>query len=56
MRLSQMRAGAVHNALLRTGKVTEQRLDTRWTGERQATGAPVAPIGPSDRAVEIAVH
>lgn len=57
MRLSKQRADAVHNALLRTGKVTEQRIETRWTGERpQGLGPMVYGADTSNRVVDIAVH
>ncbi len=57
MVLSRKRAAAVHNALLRTGKVTEQRIETRWTGERMAAAQPAgAPVDARARSVEIAVH
>lgn len=57
MRLSKQRATAVHNALLQTGKVTEARIETRWTGDRpSAAQAPGSDAVGSDRAVEIAVH
>lgn len=52
MALSRKRAGAVHDALLRTGKVQEQRIETRWTGERAPAGAADQNV----RMVEIAVH
>ena len=57
MLLSKQRADAVHNALLRTGKVTEQRIETRWTGERPDGARPT--VGGSDvskRVVDIALH
>jgi outer membrane protein OmpA-like peptidoglycan-associated protein len=57
MRLSQQRARAVHNALLRTGTVRENQLDTHWVGERRAGPNPGASVaGVSDRSVEIAIH
>ena len=57
MRLSQQRARAVHNALLRTGKVRENQIDTHWTGERRAGPNPGAlTAGVSDRSVEITLH
>lgn len=60
MLLSKQRATAVHNALLRTGKVSEQRIETRWTGDRQpdAQAAPTQGNGAdaSYRSVEIALH
>ena len=55
MMLSKQRAMAVHAALLKTGKVTEQRIETRWMGDRpQQAGDPTA--APNVRGVEIAVH
>jgi OOP family OmpA-OmpF porin len=55
MLLSKQRAMAVHTALLQTGKVTEQRIETRWMGDRpQASGDVTA--APNVRGVEIAVH
>ena len=57
MRLSRQRAMAVHNALLHTGLVPENRIETRWTGQRMANGAPTASVaGVTDRSVEIALH
>ena len=57
MRLSKQRADAVHNALLRTGKVTEQQIETRWTGERPQGPRPmVNGADASNRVVDIAVH
>jgi len=57
MRLSRQRALAVHHALLQTGLVTESRIETRWTGQRLANGAPnTAVAGVTDRSVEIALH
>jgi outer membrane protein OmpA-like peptidoglycan-associated protein len=54
MLLSKQRATAVHNALLQTGKVPEQRIETRWIGERGP--APINAADANYRAVEIAVH
>lgn len=57
MQLSRRRAMAVHNALLQTGLVTENRIDTHWTGQRLANGVPTTRVaGVSDRSVEIALH
>lgn len=53
MLLSKQRAGAVHNALL-ARKVPEQRIETRWIGERGP--APMNAADANYRAVEIAVH
>ena len=57
MRLSQQRAQAVRNALLRTGKVRDKQIDTRWTGDRRASPNPGGSVaGVSDRSVEITLH
>lgn len=57
MRIAKARADAVHRALLRTGKVTEQRLDTRWTGSRPEGSRPmVSGKDVSNRVVDIALH
>ncbi len=52
MALSKKRSIVVHNALLRTGKVAEARLDTRWVGERQPDATPELAV----RSVEIILH
>jgi outer membrane protein OmpA-like peptidoglycan-associated protein len=57
MLLSQERANAVRRALLRTGKVTPQQIETHWTGERQQgaqTTGDMASTG--NRVVDIGVH
>jgi outer membrane protein OmpA-like peptidoglycan-associated protein len=57
MRLSQERANAVRTALLQTGKVSVQQIETRWTGQRQQgtqTTSDVADV--SNRVVDIGVH
>jgi outer membrane protein OmpA-like peptidoglycan-associated protein len=57
MRLSQQRAAAVRNALLATGKVPAQRIETRWTGERQQNEQTMSDAADaSNRAVDIGVH
>ena len=57
MRLSQQRASAVRTALLQTGKVSAQQIETRWTGERQQGTQTASDVAdPSNRAVDIAVH
>ena len=57
MMLSKQRAMAVHNALLRTGKVRENQIDTHWVGDRRAGPNPGATVaGVSDRSVEITLH
>ena len=45
MQLSQKRAAAVHDALIATGKIKPDQLDTAWTGERKQSAAG----GPSSR-------
>ncbi len=57
MRLSQQRATAVRDALVRTGNVPSGRIETRWTGERQPSGqALVSADSPGGRVVDIGVH
>jgi OOP family OmpA-OmpF porin len=57
MRLSEMRANAVRNALVETGNVAANRIDTRWTGERQSEEASLTNIADADaRMVNIGVH
>ena len=36
MQLSQKRAAAVHDALIATGKIAPDRIETSWTGEQQS--------------------
>ena len=40
MRLSRDRAMAVRQAMLATGNMTPNRIETRWTGERMPDGGP----------------
>jgi OmpA-OmpF porin, OOP family len=57
MRLSHRRADAVRDALVFGGKLSEDRVEARWTGEsRQGvpTGDSVAAAG--NRVVDIAIH
>jgi outer membrane protein OmpA-like peptidoglycan-associated protein len=57
MRLSQQRASAVRTALLQIGKVSAQRVETRWTGARQQGAQTTSDVAdPSNRAVDIGVH
>jgi OOP family OmpA-OmpF porin len=57
MRLSERRAGAVRTALLNTGMVQAQQIETRWTGERQQSGQTATDVADaSSRAVDIGVH
>ena len=57
MKLSQKRAIAVHDALVATGKITPDQIETAWTSEQPenagaASGGP--PIG--SRVVDIFIH
>jgi outer membrane protein OmpA-like peptidoglycan-associated protein len=57
MRLSQQRAAAVRTALLNTGMVPAQQIETRWTGDRQQNGQTTTDVADaSNRAVDIGVH
>ena len=57
MRLSQQRTAAVRTALLNTGMVSAQQIETRWTGERQQNGQTTTDVADaSNRAVDIGVH
>jgi outer membrane protein OmpA-like peptidoglycan-associated protein len=57
MRLSEKRANAVRMALLQTGKVPADRIETRWTGDRQPGAAPMGDVADAgNRAVDIGVH
>ena len=53
MQLSQKRAAAVHDALVATGKVTPEQIETSWTGEKQQTAAAGATPPPGDKVVDI---
>ena len=55
MQLSQKRAAAVHDALVATGKITPEQIQTSWTGEQQQTAAAATPP-PGDKVVDIYVH
>jgi outer membrane protein OmpA-like peptidoglycan-associated protein len=57
MHLSHQRADAVRDALVYGGKVTADRVETRWTGETRQdvpTGNDVARA--ANRVVDIAIH
>jgi OOP family OmpA-OmpF porin len=54
--LSQKRAAAVHDALVATGKITPDQLETAWTGERPQSAAGGAVEPPGDRVVDIYIH
>lgn len=56
MQLSQKRAAAVHDALVATGKITPEQIETAWTGEKQQSAAAGATPPPGDKVVDIYVH
>ena len=56
MQLSQKRAAAVHDALIATGKIAPDRIETSWTGETQQSAAAGATPPPGDKVVDIYVH
>lgn len=57
MRLSHRRADAVPDAVVYGGKLTADRVETRWTGERRL-GVPTgdADAVAQNRVVDIAIH
>jgi len=56
MQLSQKRAAAVHDALVATGKITPDKIETAWTGERPQSAAAAAAEPPGERVVDIYIH
>jgi outer membrane protein OmpA-like peptidoglycan-associated protein len=57
MKLSQKRAIAVHDALVATGKITPDQIETAWTSEQPenvGTASGGAPVG--SRVVDIFLH
>jgi outer membrane protein OmpA-like peptidoglycan-associated protein len=55
--LSHRRADAVRDALVYDGRVAQDRVETRWTGESRhgvPTGDAVAAA--ANRVVDIAIH
>ena len=56
MQLSQKRATAVHDALIATGKITPEQIETSWTGEKLQSAAAGATPPPGDKVVDIYVH
>jgi outer membrane protein OmpA-like peptidoglycan-associated protein len=56
MQLSQKRATAVHDALIATGKITPDKIETAWAGEKQQSAAGGAAEPPGDRVVDIYIH
>ena len=57
MHLSHQRADAVRDALVYNGKVTMDRVETRWTGESRQSVATANDVAASEnRVVDIAIH
>jgi len=57
MRLSHRRADAVRDAVVYGGKVAQDRVETRWTGEaRQGVPTTNAVAAAENRVVDIAIH
>jgi OOP family OmpA-OmpF porin len=57
MHLSHRRADAVRDAIVYNGKVTLDRVETRWTGEtRQGVPNPNDVAAAANRVVDIAIH
>ena len=57
MRLSHRRADAVRDALVYGGKLSVDRVETRWTGEsRQNVPTGNAVAAAQNRVVDIAIH
>jgi outer membrane protein OmpA-like peptidoglycan-associated protein len=57
MHLSHRRADAVRDLLVYNGKVTMDRVETRWTGEvRQGVPTPDEKAAKENRVVDLAVH
>ena len=56
MQLSQKRATAVHDALIATGKIAPDQIETSWAAEKEQAAAGGAAETPGDRAVDIFIH
>ena len=56
MQLSQKRATAVHDALIATGKIAPDKIETSWAAEKEQAAAGGAAETPGDRAVDIFIH
>jgi outer membrane protein OmpA-like peptidoglycan-associated protein len=57
MQLSQKRAIAVHDALIATGKITPDQIETAWTREKlEVAGLANAIPAPGSRVVDIFIH
>ena len=56
MQLSQKRATAVHDALIATGKIAPDKIETSWAAEKEQPAAGGAAEAPGDRVVDIFIH
>jgi outer membrane protein OmpA-like peptidoglycan-associated protein len=57
MQLSEKRAIAVHDALIATGKITPDQIETAWTREKlEVAGIANAIPTPGSRVVDIFIH
>jgi OOP family OmpA-OmpF porin len=57
LRLSHRRADAVRDAVVYGGKLSEDRVETRWTGEaRQGVPTGDSVAAAANRVVDIAIH
>jgi outer membrane protein OmpA-like peptidoglycan-associated protein len=57
LRLSRDRAVAVRQAMMATGKIAPNRIETHWTGERRNDAQPVDNTADSGgRVVDIGIH
>jgi outer membrane protein OmpA-like peptidoglycan-associated protein len=56
MQLSQKRATAVHDALVATGKIAPDKIETSWAAEKEQPAAGGVAEAPGDRVVDIFIH
>ena len=56
MKLSQKRAIAVHDALLATGKITPDKIETAWTSEQPENTGTASTAAVGSRVVDIFLH
>ena len=57
IQLSKMRALAVHDALIATGQILPDQIETSWTSEKLGVAGPASTIpAPGRRVVDTFVH
>jgi len=56
MKLSQKRAIAVHDALVATGKITPDQIETAWTSEQPENAVTATNAAVGSRVVDIFLH